>query len=164
MYKKILVPLDGSRFSEPSLEDIKAMAAPEVVLLMVLEPDCSFSTGELAGASTQLADQLVFKTEQASKAKAKAYIEVIAEKLRKAGVAVTSDIIFGRPAEEIVSYAEKNQFDLIVISTPRRSGGSRRAFGSEAEEVIRRSAVSVLISSQLGRKAKQAISVPVCAN
>ena len=42
MYKKILVPLDGSPFSECSLPHVKAIAlgckVPEVVLLSVVEP------------------------------------------------------------------------------------------------------------------------------
>ena len=42
MYKKILVPLDGSKLAECALEHVKAIATgcnvPEVVLLRVVEP------------------------------------------------------------------------------------------------------------------------------
>lgn len=53
-------------------------------------------------------------------------------------------VIIGRPADEIVRYAEKNNFDLIVMAT-RGSGGVRRAlFGSVAERVVERATGAVL--------------------
>jgi nucleotide-binding universal stress UspA family protein len=157
MHKKILAPLDGSRFSESSLEQVKEIVdrpgSPEVVLLMVLEPD-SFSVGELAAANTKMATQVAIQTEQASKTKAMAYVNKIAEKLQKEGVSAKSAIVYGRPAEEILAYAEENKFDLIIMSTHGRSGISRWAFGSVAEEVIRSSSVPVLIASPLGLRTK----------
>ncbi len=42
MYKKVLVPLDGSEFSETIMNHVKAVATgcavPEVILLTVIEP------------------------------------------------------------------------------------------------------------------------------
>jgi hypothetical protein len=70
MYKKILAPLDGSRFSESSLDQVKAVVAgsrvPEVVLLMVLEPVSSFSVSELAAANTKMATQVETQIEHVS--------------------------------------------------------------------------------------------------
>jgi nucleotide-binding universal stress UspA family protein len=153
MYKKILVPLDGSRFSESSLEHVKAITAgsdvSEVVLLMVLDPVSYFSVGELAAANTKLATQVELQTEQASRAKATEYIDKISETLQKEGKVVSTAIVYGKPAAEILAYAEKNNFDLIIISTHGRSGISRWAFGSVAEVIVRRSSVPVLIVSPL---------------
>ena len=153
MYKKILVPLDGSRFSESSLEHVKTIAAgsdvSKVVLLMVLDPVDYFSVGELAAANTKLATQVEIQTEQASRAKAAEYIDKIAEMLKKEGMFVSTAIAYGKPAAEILVYAENNHFDLIIMSTHGRSGISRFAFGSVAEGVIRRSSIPVLIASPL---------------
>ena len=126
---------------------------PEVLLLMVLEPE-SFSVGELAAANTKMATQVETQIEHVSKTKAMAYLDRITEKLQKEGVAAKSAIDYGKPAEEILDYAEKNQFDLVIMSTHGRSGISRWAFGSVAEEVIRRSTVPVLIASPLDRRTK----------
>jgi nucleotide-binding universal stress UspA family protein len=165
MYKKILVPLDGSNFSESNLDDIKSMATksnvPEIVLVMILEPDYSFAIGELAGASSQLAEKWFFENEYQSKTRANAYLEDVAQKLRKAGLPVTTDIIFGNPAKEITSYAHKNDVDLIVI-TNLGKGVPRWAIGKAAEELVRRAAASVLILSPIGKKAS--VPASVCSN
>ena len=54
MYKKVMVPLDGSQFSECSLEHMKAIASgcnvPEVILLRVVEPLSTNETAALAQA------------------------------------------------------------------------------------------------------------------
>ncbi len=153
MYKKILVPLDGSQFSESSLEHVKKVAAgpdkTEIVLLMLIDPVSYYAVGELAAANTKMASYIESKMEKAGKAKALEYVGRIAETLRKDGFAVTGDVIMGKLPADILAYAENNQIDLIVMSTHRRSGISRWAFGSVAEAVQRRSTVPVLVVSPL---------------
>ena len=48
------------------------------------------------------------------------------------------------PAKAIAEFAKENEVDLIALSTHGRSGFRRLAFGSVAEEVLRRSPVPVL--------------------
>ncbi|PSP63029.1 stress response protein [Halobacteriales archaeon QH_7_66_37] len=52
--------------------------------------------------------------------------------------------IEGSPAREIVSYAEDNDVDVIVMGTHGRSGVDRLLLGSVAERVVRSSSVPVL--------------------
>ncbi len=154
MYKKILVPLDGSDLAECALEHVKAIATgcnvPEVVLLRIVEPSSSFSTGELAASNAKLATQVEQEVEKDHKTKAKQYIDKKADKLKKEGIAVTSAIISGKAAEGILNYAEKNNIDLIIMSTHGRSGISRWAFGSTADRVSHYSTVPILIVSPRG--------------
>ena len=148
MYKKILAPLDGSGFSECSLEHVKAVATgcqvPEVVLLMVVEPIKTIAYAETSG-------DWVAEKEKQNQTEAENYLSKLVENLRGEGVAVQTAVVHGNPAEEILDYAKNNQVGLIVMSTHGRSGISRWAFGSVTDRVLRHSAVPVLITQPPGR-------------
>ena len=61
------------------------------------------------------------------------------------GVDLQTAIETGRPSRMIVSYAEENDIDHIVIGSHGRTGASRILLGSVAESVTRRSSVPVTI-------------------
>jgi len=154
MYKKILAPLDGSGMAECVLDHVKAIAAgcgvPEVVLLRVVEPVSSFDIGELAASNPKVATQVEQQEEEQHRNTAKQYVDEMANKLKMEGVAANAEIITGKAAEGILSYAQNNQIDLIVMSTHGRSGISRWAFGSVADKIIRHSLIPVLIVAPTG--------------
>lgn len=54
-------------------------------------------------------------------------------------------IEMGRPDREIITYANNNGFDQIVIGSHGRQGTNRILFGSVSEKVARRSPLSVTI-------------------
>jgi len=114
MYKRMLVPLDGSEMAECSLEHVKAIAqgccVPEVDLLFVAEP---VSAGLYQSAAEGREKLLAFD---------KDYLAKIEENLIAGGIAARSIILEGKPAETIVEYAVKNDVDLIIMSTHGRSG------------------------------------------
>jgi len=151
MYQKILAPLDGSELSECSLEHVKAVAigcqVPEVVLLRVVEPISSQTYAAYAG----IGGDWITKLERQDQAEAENYLSQMAANLSKEGIAVQTVIVSGRPADEILGYASKNQVDLIIMSTHGRAGVSRWVFGSVVERVLRHSAVPVLIVPPPGR-------------
>ncbi len=64
------------------------------------------------------------------------YLAVVEKRLKDTGLTVKSEILEGKPAEEIVDYATKNPFNLIAMATHGRSGISRWAYGSVAERVL----------------------------
>lgn len=154
MYKKILAPLDGSELAECALEHVKAIAAgcdiPEVILLRIVESISSFALGELAAANAELATQVQQYNEKEHTDQAKRYIDEKLDELKKEGIVAQPAIASGTPAEGILGYAEKNQIDLIVMSTHGRSGISRWAFGSVAEKVVRASTIPVLLVTAPG--------------
>lgn len=140
MYKKILAPLDGSEFSECSLEHVRAVATgcqvPEVVLLRVVEP---------IRQTYELGEDWRRDAEGKGQAEAKDYLAKVADDLKKGGVAAETAVVLGQPAEAILDYAKQNQVELIIMSTHGRSGVSRWAFGSVADRVLRHSVAPVLI-------------------
>ncbi len=148
MYKKIIAPLDGSELSECTLghlmEVAKGCQVPEVVLLYVVEP---YHKGELHYRHAGLSEEEIHKRDVEEEAYGKKYLAKVADKVKKDGLAVKTALAYGIPAEEIINYAEKNEVDLIIMSTHGRSGITRWALGSVADKVIRHSVTPVLIAA-----------------
>jgi nucleotide-binding universal stress UspA family protein len=172
MFSKVMVPLDGSQFSECSLEQVKAIAhgcnVPEVILLNVVEPisgneeaalllardDIMIkgqSPDESEGGQTNVnySDKVMAVMGQ-KRAQAQVYVSEMESKLIKDGLSARGEVMVGKPAETILDYAEKTQVDLIVMTSHGRSGISRFAFGSVADRVARHSTVPVLLVTPPG--------------
>ena len=151
MYKKILAPLDGSPFSESSLEHVKAIArgcsVPEVILLRVVEP---IQATDMATFAQTGIDIIPYMNE--IEAAAKSYVEKIAADLRKEGFQVKGLSTVGRAADTILSYIDENGVDLVIMSTHGRSGISRWFMGSVADKVVRNSKAPVLLISPPGAR------------
>jgi len=142
MYKKMLVPLDGSEFSECVLDHVRAIAkgcqVPEVVLLGVAEP-LTHQVYYMMGMEDQLENW-----QKENEKYVGSYLSRAAAELRKDDIAGKTVVVSGRPAEAILDYANKNQVDLIVMSTHGRSGVSRWVLGSVTDRVVRNTTASVL--------------------
>ena len=145
MYKKILVPLDGSGFAECSLEHVKAVtsgsSASKIILFSVVEP---LST-ETVYALTIAGDDLLRKAEMDNQTEARNYIGKVKNKLAKSGLKVETVVIDGRAAEEILDYTKNNKVELIIMTTHGKSGLRRAIMGSVADAVIRALGKPVLV-------------------
>ena len=141
MYKKILVPLDGSPFAECVLEHIKNMAVgkqiSEVVLVFVVEP---INQGVYDMPENTLAD-----IQKQSESASEDYLKKTASKLAAEGIPAVWTILHGGIAEAILEYAGKNKIDLVIMSTHGLSGVSRWAMGSVAYRVARQVTVPVML-------------------
>ncbi|MCL0037509.1 universal stress protein [Thermodesulfovibrionales bacterium] len=148
MYKKILVPLDGSELSERAISHVKTVAFgchnPEVILFRVVEFTEEVYK-EIYKEMGKIGEGWQEEARKEAEAETVAYLSMIADAMKQEGVIVQTDVISGKPAEEISNYAHKNEVDLIVMSTIGRSGASRWVFGSVADRVIRHVKVPVLI-------------------
>ena len=153
MYRKILAPMDGSPFSECTIEHVKAIAAgcnvPEVVLLRVVEP---MSSNDLAALGQMSATSLE-QVEAWKKSEATEYITRIVQRLTQEGLSAKGEIVSGKAEDQILDYANNNHVDIIIMSTHGRSGIARWAFGSVADRVVRSSAVPVLTVAPPGCRA-----------
>ena len=76
---------------------------------------------------------------------AQRYLDRIAKGLEAKGINVRTEVLLGKPAEEIASFAEQNGADIIAMSSHGRSGPSRWAYGSVADRVLRASCIPVLM-------------------
>jgi nucleotide-binding universal stress UspA family protein len=144
MYKKILVPLDGSELAECVLPHVESIArgcgVEEVIFLRVAEPLHQFC--DLDGCVSQ---ETINSIDADNKAAAEKYLTQLIERTRYGGVSVKPEVMTGTPGESIADYATKNSIDLIVIATHGRSGVSRWTWGSVANQVLRSACVPVLM-------------------
>lgn len=128
MYKRILVPLDGSGLAEvalPYAEELAGRLGSEVALIYV---------SESAEIPQHYIHQFYLqKISEATKAGAE---RTLGESVAKA-IKIKSAVLVGHPAETIVDYADKEEISLIVMATHGRSGIGRWALGSVADKVLR---------------------------
>jgi nucleotide-binding universal stress UspA family protein len=146
MYTKILVALDGSPLAEKGLESAVATAKQnpnsKLVLLTIVQTS-EFGEGISDGGGSF--EQLQLQLKEAMGEMARIYMAHQVAKYKSEGVDMQVEIGWGDAAEEIVGYAEKNQIDLIVITTRGRSGLKKFFLGSVAAKVISTSPVPVLV-------------------
>jgi nucleotide-binding universal stress UspA family protein len=131
MFKKILVPLDGSDTAEailPFAQEVAAKCGAEMLLVTVVQ--------QVGVWDAALTLQVMEKEGQVAG-------EYLSEQAAKAGNAKTS-VLQGDPAEAVISCAENEGADLIAISTHGRSGIRRFLFGSVATKLLEASPVPVL--------------------
>jgi nucleotide-binding universal stress UspA family protein len=130
MYKRILLPLDGSVLAEQAVPHAVAQAErfqAEIVLLMVLQPLPQHSMSSLGRR----------QAEEASSNLAREYLESTAADIHKRDIPVQVITVEGQAHTQIVQFAETNGVDLIVISTRGQSGLSHWLMGSVADRVVR---------------------------
>jgi len=150
MYKRILVPLDGSELAQCAVNEIKNVVGEgsQVILLRVMEVVSSLVLE--AGIQAEAPNSGIVEVERRNAETARRYLERIAARLKKNGIEAKTAVVWGRSADMIIDYTSKNNVDLIVISTHGRSGISRWAFGSVADRVLRSATVPVLIVTPKG--------------
>jgi len=140
MYKRTLVPLDGSSVAEAIIPFILDIAGPldmEVVLLRVIEP--------VPPVVIEGTRHVEVEDVEARRMDAEEYLAPIAVELRNKAVRVESRVRRGNATEEIVAAAREMRADLIAMSTHGRGGLGRLMFGSVAQGVLRHVDVPVFL-------------------
>ena len=157
MYKRALVPLDGSPIAEAIIPFILEIAGPldmEVVLLRVVEP--------IPPIALEGSRHIEVEDFELRRTDAEEYLAPIAVELRNKGVRVESRVRRGNAVDQIVAAAREAGADLIAMSTHGRGGLGRLVFGSVAQAVLRRAEVPVFLmrtteSQVAGRVAREAV-------
>ena len=143
MYRKILVPLDGSMLAEKAIPHATALAkgtGAQVTLLTVVQ-----LTLGLAGVKLEAMPEYAVERRAALTAEAMTYLQKIRQDLVDQGVATKGVLLEGDIASEIITYAEENGFGLIAMATHGRSGIERFVMGSIADKVVRSTVKPVLL-------------------
>lgn len=143
MYKRILVPLDGSETARFGLREAITLAKDQKATLHLVHVISEFPVMmEMAAVAdyetiqrsiTQYAEQMLREA------------KALAASLDVEADAKVRELKRGRVADAIVDEARDAGCDLIVIGTHGRRGISRAVLGSDAEGVLRQSPVPVLL-------------------
>jgi nucleotide-binding universal stress UspA family protein len=143
VFKKILVPLDGSDLAArvlPQVEDLAKCTQAEITLITIGNTLIAGTVGD--SVPVGFADFCVQLKAQAEKRlieAARTVKDVKVDWVYKEGAA----------AAEIIAYAAENSFDLIAMAT-HGMGEVAWVIGSVAEKVVRRATVPVLLLRVLG--------------
>jgi nucleotide-binding universal stress UspA family protein len=138
--RRILVPLDGSELAESAIGHAAAIARPlgaDVVL---------FSIWDTFGYELTIYPRDEIEAEMHEKhAAAKQYLIAQTEKLTAQGISARWQLKSGLVVDEIIGTANKQDVDLIIMSTHARHGFDRWVEGTVAGEVLLGSPVPVML-------------------
>lgn len=152
MYKRILVPVDGSRTATLGLQEAMRLAKDQKAKLRLL---CVLDDSVLM----PLPEGAIHVPEiyQALEDSGRAVIKKAMADVKKQGL-TASALLYRRlapVADIIVQQAKRWHADIIVLGTHGRRGVKRMVMGSDAEAVLRTSPIPVLMVSAKARRHKR---------
>jgi nucleotide-binding universal stress UspA family protein len=134
-FKKILVPLDGSKKSFTALDNaicIANLSGAQVTGIHILPKIV------IAGTRTSSIEHQIA-------AEGKSILKSGKEKSNKSNVAYESELISGEPGPSITKYAKSGKFDLIVMSSTGTGSVKDGFFGSISNYVMHSSEIPIMI-------------------
>ena len=148
MFKRILVPLDGSRLSGralPYATEIARHFSGKIILLRVLPlspmpPIGTYTLPEVIENVEKKADE----RNRRNLASARRYLQGKLKGIVSSGIKGSQHAIAGTPTQSIIEFSKRKNVDLIVMTTHGRRGIKRALLGSVSDEVVRESKLPVL--------------------
>ncbi len=139
MFKKILVPLDGSELAAkilPKVEELAKLCDAQVTLVSVI--------AEATDVPGDPSPEIFLKAAAHEKQACQTYLGNTAKDLQNKGLKVDVACLEGVAAREIVKFAQDQNFDLIAMATHGR-GEVAWVIGSTAEKILSHATVPVLL-------------------
>lgn len=144
MYRKILLPTDGSALCESAAQkgiNFAKFAGASIVAFHAV-PATSYLIYTEAGPSDMLAEQF----ERDAKVRGERLVEALANRARNAGVSCESLLLTNdHPWESIIEAANTTDCDLIFMASHGRRGLSAMLLGSETARVLTHTKIPVLV-------------------
>ena len=142
MYKRILVPTDGSEITGKAVQSALALArlcGAEICAIGVKEPFPYSAISEMQ----PVPPQEFFDAQQRV---ATARVKTVADAASAAGVACKGAMVEGlHPWEAILDHGKAQGCDVVVMASHGRRGVSALLLGSETQKVLTHSTLPVLV-------------------
>jgi nucleotide-binding universal stress UspA family protein len=135
MYEKILVPLDGSKRAEmirPHVRELASRFKATVILIKVIDYNTAYY---VKGKSSNSTWEEVIK---AKLKRNKLYLDGVAAKLKDKGISCETLVAQGPVVEKIIEAANKENVDLIAMTSHGYGGLTRIFYGSVAAGILNR--------------------------
>jgi nucleotide-binding universal stress UspA family protein len=148
MFRRILVPIDGSAPSGRGLEEAITLARDQSARICLLHIIDDVLATRIFNGTTYMPPGYVEDLEKSLAEGGRRILDHAAQKAKQGRVkadTVLRETLGRRVADVIVAEAKKWRADVIVLGTHGRSGLSRVVLGSDAELVVRESPVPVLL-------------------
>jgi nucleotide-binding universal stress UspA family protein len=155
-FQKILVPYDGSKFSDKALENAIGIArmsgsntqvillhiTPHIPIPLTFERPVYYAKTGKSIPLTQYIQELSKEMEE----NASMMMEKVKKKYTERKIKIETILLHGYPPEKIIEFANNEKVDLIVIGSVGLSGLSKvKALGSVSRSVSERASCPVLI-------------------
>ena len=137
MYKKIILPTDGSGYAEDEVERATKLVTDdgEIIILSI--------ASKITSSAFQRRSN-VQKLNKELREEAQKNVKLM-EKRFDDNINVRTKVVVGFPAEKINEVANDENADLIIISSSGKSGLHKFIIGSVAEKVLKTSDIDVLL-------------------
>ncbi len=137
---KVLLPVDGSAFSDRALDHVLAMTqGEEPIEVHLLSVQLPVDSGHARMFVSD--DDIAAYHRDEGMAVLKPYMA----RLDAAGVAYNWHVLVGHVAQTIARFAKEQKFDQVVMGTHGRSGVTQLLMGSVAQNVVRRLKIPVAL-------------------
>lgn len=136
-FNRILIPTDGSDYTLAAVKKGLSLAK-----LVNAEATAIYVVDESAFSGIP-ADSMITDVYSVLETEGQAAIDAVVEMGERMGIEVSSRLVHGTPAREIV--AEAKGHDIIVMGTLGRSGLEHLLLGSVAEQVVRHAPCPVML-------------------
>src|SRR5689334_14026890 len=140
MFQRIVVPLDGSALAEQAFPLVARLARAtegRVILLHVISPPRE--------AGRSLSEAALQAMIEINRVEGRNYLEKVAGSDVFFHVPTQCEITIGPAASSILSFAQAQHADLIVLSRHGYSGSTRWSLGGVAEKVVHESGIPILL-------------------
>jgi nucleotide-binding universal stress UspA family protein len=141
MYKKILVPLDGSQRAEEILDPVENLAkgdGAKVLLLQVEEEPLMLGYDEVIDKST-------LHQQKQRRIQMESYLSGIEDRFQKKGIETKHYIGYGPVVGSLLTVAEKDDVDLIAIASHGLDGSYQSLYRSVAAHLLQRSNYPIMV-------------------
>ena len=138
-FNKLLVTLDGSEYAERVLPYVRASAEFESVVLLLSVPEVP--EAQMYGAMLEEIQELRSQAES----DAMNYLNKVAAELGKDGIRTEVIVAGSRPTQTIISVAEGENVDIVMMASHGRGGLDRLFVGSVADRVVHQTEIPVFL-------------------
>lgn len=143
--KKILVAIDGSPFSDKAAEEAVRIAAgtpsqfkSKVYAMLVLPANQRNTFNDF------VPNRPITETEEWDEVRERIFY-VVKKNAEEMGIPLEMKVVYGDPAHELLSFAEEEQIDLIVIGSSGKGFLKRKLLGSVSHHIVTHAKCSVLL-------------------
>jgi len=141
VFKKILIPMDGSEFAQDALEqgfDLARLSGGEVTILYAIE-----NPYELVPSYAKQPPEHLEQQMNEYKAQARQVLSRISAEAESKGIRARTVIVEQHPVPAILEAAKEH--DLVVMATHGRKGIDRVLMGSVTDKVLHNCSTPVLV-------------------
>ena len=145
---KVLIPVDGTEFSEAIFPKLAMLAEPAKIEILLLRVSALVAPSSAAAPDFVKENYSPLEAEGNVRHAVREEMIPEANMLEEMGYTVQREVGFGDPASQILFYADIAEADLIAMTTHGREGISRLMAGSVAESVLHKAKIPVLLSAR----------------